>query len=131
MALIEVDNKGNVNILNLTDYSVVDSFSGGTGRIDSAVFLDPGNRFVYLQKDTGSHHVYDTLTSTLADYTGSIGLTFRSDPFSCQLYNLDAGNFNIHSFNFTVDSNLTMSYLFPTIPSPIPPSSPPSSKEAH
>ena len=88
LALIEVDNKGDVRVLNLTDYSVTDSFSTGSGRIDGAVFLDAQSRFIYIQKSSGSNQVYDTTTSTLVDFTGSIGIYPRADPYSSQLYDI-------------------------------------------
>ena len=106
----------------MTDNTTLHSFSGGSGRIDAAIFLDSGNRFIYLQKESGSNHVYDTVTSTLADYTGTIGLDIHSDPFSSQIYSLDGSNFHVYNYNLTVNNTLSMSYLFPTIPPPSTPS---------
>lgn len=37
-----------INVLNLTDYSVVSSFTTGGGQVDSVGFVDGDSRFIYI-----------------------------------------------------------------------------------
>ena len=79
LAIIESDNHSPVNVLNLTDYSVVNSFSTGGGKVEGAGFVGGDSRFIYLEKNN-QNKVYDTVTDTIVDYNGpSIGTDFQVD----------------------------------------------------
>ena len=79
LAIIESDNHSPVNVLNLTDYSVANSFSTGGGKVEGAGFVGGDSRFIYLEKNN-KNKFYDTVTDTLVDYNGpSIGTDFQVD----------------------------------------------------
>ena len=104
-------------MFNLVNNTVTKSFSIDDGVILATVFIDLEKRFIYLQKGSGSHQVYDTLTETLVNYNGTVGATMWSDSDAREMYGYfdTAGTLNIYGYNLTVDNTLTMSYVYPIV----------------
>ena len=48
-------------VMNITNYSIVYAFSGDEDVIHGATFIDPENRFIYMEESPNIGQIYDRI----------------------------------------------------------------------